>query len=185
MSDASENDALLIQRLKFREPQAVSELYDRYGRITYALILRIVRDQGTAEDLVQETFLRIWTRVRLLDENHQSLAPWVLAVARNLALDYLRSRQGCLEHKFQSLETIEHRLFSSNAKGYLFTSELARRLRTAFGNLTAEQRQVIEPAYYEGVTQSEMAERLHKPLGTIKSWVRNGLKVLRDVLSSY
>src|SRR5712692_5221590 len=87
-------DPELARRLKNREPQAMADVYDRYGRVTYALIFRIVRNAAAAEDLVQETFLRVWNRVHAFDQEKGSLGPWVLTVARNRAIDYLRSVEG-------------------------------------------------------------------------------------------
>src|SRR5437870_43187 len=92
------DDSELARRLKAREPQAMSDLYDRYGRLAYSLIYRVVRDAGTAEDLVQETFLRVWNRVALFDQQKGALGPWVLAVARNRAIDYVRSVDGRMRH---------------------------------------------------------------------------------------
>src|SRR5271154_1180625 len=84
-------DSALVARLKRRDPQALAELYDRYGRLAYALVLRVVRDKAIAEDLVQETFLRVWNRVQSIDSEKGAIAPWLLAIARNRAIDYLRS----------------------------------------------------------------------------------------------
>ena len=83
----------MIERLQRRDPQALADLYDRYGRIAYALILRMVRDHGTAEDLAQD-LLRVWNRAQGLDAEKGSEGPWLLAVARNRAIDYLRSCDG-------------------------------------------------------------------------------------------
>src|ERR1700723_108510 len=91
---ASSEDRALIERLKRRDPQALAELYDRYGRVAYSLVLRVVRDQAIAEDLVQETFLRVWNRVHSIDSERGAIGPWLLAVARNRAIDYLRSQAG-------------------------------------------------------------------------------------------
>src|SRR6202163_4688397 len=93
-SIAGDGDSELAARLKKRDPKAMAELYDRYGRLAYTLILRIVRDTGIAEDLVQETFLRVWNRVQGFDAEKGSIGPWLLAVARNRAIDYLRSAGG-------------------------------------------------------------------------------------------
>src|SRR5260370_11951449 len=89
-----ETDPDLAARIKRRDPQAMADLYDRYGRLAYSLILRIVRDREMAEDLVQETFLRVWTRAQAFDSERGALGPWLLAVARNRAIDYLRSAHG-------------------------------------------------------------------------------------------
>src|ERR1700733_4250069 len=91
---APEDDTNLVARMQRRDPQALAELYDRYGRVVFSLILRVVRDAGTAEDLVQETFLRVWNRVQGFDAEKGCIGPWLLAVARNRAINYLRSVAG-------------------------------------------------------------------------------------------
>src|SRR5712671_2969891 len=101
------NDVELVERLQRREPQALAELYDRYGRLVYSLVLRVVRDTGIAEDLVQETFLRVWNRVQGFDAQKGSISPWLLAVARNRAIDYLRSAGG-RERNAMELEETDH-----------------------------------------------------------------------------
>jgi RNA polymerase sigma-70 factor, ECF subfamily len=88
---AGSDERALIGRLQRRDPQALAELYDRYGRVAYSLVLRVVRDKAIAEDLVQETFLRVWNRVRSIDPEKGAIGPWLLAIARNSAIDYLRS----------------------------------------------------------------------------------------------
>src|ERR1017187_10151884 len=148
-----ESDADLVRRLQRRDPRAMAELYDRYGRLVYALILRVVRDGGIAEDLVQETFLRVWNRVHGFDADRGGLGPWLLAVARNRAIDYLRSAAGRMRNTVELPETEHPALFA-----------------------------VIELAYFEGLSQAEMAERMGEPLGTVKTWVRTALKNLRDEL---
>src|SRR5581483_3739970 len=90
-------DPTLVRRLKAHEPRAMNDLYDRYGRLVYSLIYRIVHNSSTAEDLVQETFLRVWNRVQSFDAERGALGAWVLTVARNRAIDYLRSVDGRME----------------------------------------------------------------------------------------
>src|SRR5215469_3000855 len=91
---SSKDDANLARRLKARDPHVMSTLYDRYGRLAYSLIFRVVRNAATAEDLLQETFLRVWNRAHSFDEKRGALGPWILTVARNRAIDYLRSVDG-------------------------------------------------------------------------------------------
>jgi RNA polymerase sigma-70 factor (ECF subfamily) len=177
-----ERDRTLAERLKRREPQAMADLYDRYGRVTYVLIFRIVRNAGTAEDLVQETFLRVWNRVQAFDAEKGALGPWILTVARNRAIDYLRSVDGRMAQNAFELEINEHPSLFANLETEVLNSDRARRLRTAFEKLTPNQKLVIELAYYEGLSQSEMATRMSQPLGTIKTWVRSALKALREDL---
>jgi RNA polymerase sigma-70 factor (ECF subfamily) len=179
----TEGDADLVLRLQRRDPRALAELYDRYGRLTYALILRVVRDVGAAEDLVQETFLRVWTRAQAFDARKGSVGPWLLAVARNRAIDYLRSAGGRERNSVEFEETDHPSLFIDMEQGILM-SDRARRVKAAVEKLSASQRQVIELAYFEGLTQTEMAERIGQPLGTVKTWVRAALKNLRDQVTT-
>jgi RNA polymerase sigma-70 factor (ECF subfamily) len=177
------DDSELARRLKNRDPHAMSDLYDRYGRIAYSLIFRVVRDTGVAEDLVQETFLRVWNRVQSFDPERGALGPWILTVARNRAIDYLRSVDGRMSAGSLELDRTENpALFSSLNDGAL-ALDRARRLKSAFEKLNPNQRTVIELAYFEGLSQTEMAERMQQPLGTIKTWVRTALKALREELA--
>jgi RNA polymerase sigma-70 factor (ECF subfamily) len=175
-------DPDLARRLKNRDPQAMAELYDRYGRITFALIFRVVRNEAVAEDLVQETFLRVWNRVHAFDHEKGALGPWVLAVARNRAIDYLRSVEGRMTQSVFELEKLEQPGFFVNMENSILNMDRVQALRGAVEKLTPNQRLVLELAYYEGLTQTEMAERLKQPLGTVKTWVRTALKLLRDEL---
>jgi RNA polymerase sigma-70 factor, ECF subfamily len=176
-------DAALVQRLQRRDPNALAELYDRYGRLAYSLILRVVRDAGVAEDLVQETFLRVWNRMQGFDAEKGAIGPWLLAVARNRAIDYLRSTTGRARNSLE-LEATELPSLYNDMERDLLVADKARRVKAAMEKLSANQRQVIELAYFEGLSQTEMAERMGQPLGTVKTWVRTALKNLRDELGA-
>jgi RNA polymerase sigma-70 factor, ECF subfamily len=177
-----ETDPDLAARIKRRDPQAMADLYDRYGRLAYSLILRIVRDREMAEDLVQETFLRVWTRAQAFDSARGALGPWLLAVARNRAIDYIRSTDGRMARSTFEIVEMENPALFANLEREIATSDQARRIREALGKLNPNQRTVIELAYFEGLSQTEMAEKIGQPLGTIKTWVRTALKNLRDEL---
>src|SRR5260370_7106398 len=105
---AGEDDRSLAVRLKRREPAVMGELYDRYGKVAFSLIYRIVRDVGVAEDLVQETFLRVWNRAQGFDAGRGALGPWLLAVARNPAIDYIRSSGGKMAPGPLDPQTADH-----------------------------------------------------------------------------
>lgn len=177
------DDGDLARRLKARDPRAMSDLYDRYGRVAYSLIYRVVRDTGAAEDLVQETFLRVWNRMQSFDEQRGSLGPWVLTVARNRAIDYLRSTDGRMSAGALELDRLERPASFSGFDDGTLSLDRARVVKGALDKLTPTQKQVIELAYYEGLSQSEMAERMQQPLGTVKTWVRGALKALRDEIA--
>ena len=177
------DDAALARRLQAREAGAMRELYDRYGRLIYSLIQRMVRNSAAAEDLVQETFLRIWNRIPAFDQDRGALGPWVMAVARNRAIDYLRSADGRISAGSLDLDRLEHPGQFCDFEDRALSLDRARLLRDAFEKLTPNQKTVIELAYYEGLSQSEMAERMQQPLGTVKTWVRSALKILREQLA--
>jgi RNA polymerase sigma-70 factor, ECF subfamily len=177
-----EDDRNLAERLKRREPAAMAQLYDSYGKLVFSLIYRIVRDVGVAEDLVQETFLRVWNRAQGFDAARGALGPWLLAVARNRAIDYIRSSGGKMARGSLDLEYAEHPSTFVNFESDLLTRDREMRVRKAVDRLNENQRHVIELAYFEGLSQSEMAERMGQPLGTVKTWVRSALKNLREEL---
>ena len=179
---AGPEDRALIERLKRRDPQALAELYDRYGRIAYSLVLRVVRDQAIAEDLVQETFLRVWNRVHSIDSDRGAIGPWLLAVARNRAIDYLRSQAGRDRNAAVELDETEHAPLYGEMEAGILMSDQVRRVKAAMDKLAPNHRAVVELAYFEGLSQTEMSAKMGQPLGTIKTWVRTALQSLRDEL---
>jgi RNA polymerase sigma-70 factor (ECF subfamily) len=178
-----QDDSDLARRLRERDASAMRDLYDRYGRLIYSLIQRMVRNSAAAEDLVQETFLRVWNRIPAFNQERGALGPWLLTVARNRAIDYLRSADGRMSAGSLDLDRLEQpgqfRDFDERA----LSLDRARLIKDAFEKLTPNQKTVIELAYYEGLSQTEMAERMQQPLGTIKTWVRSALKILREQLA--
>jgi RNA polymerase sigma-70 factor (ECF subfamily) len=177
------DDSALAKRLRERDPKVMGDLYDRYGRLVYSLIFRVVRNSAAAEDLVQETFLRVWNRAQSFDQERGVLGPWILTVARNRAIDYLRSTDGRISAGAIDLDQLEHPSRFRDFEDSALSLDRSRRLKSAFEKLNANQKMVIEMAYYEGLSQTEMAERMQQPLGTVKTWVRTALKTLRDQLT--
>jgi RNA polymerase sigma-70 factor (ECF subfamily) len=177
-----ESDRELAERLQRRDTQAMADLYDRFGRLVFSVIYGIVRDTGTAEDLVQETFLRIWNRAAGFDAEKGSLGPWLLTVARNRAIDHIRSAGARNLKNSLELEERDYKAVQTNTELDLQNKDQAKVIRAAMDKLSENQRRVIELAYYEGLSQTEMADKLGEPLGTVKTWVRAALKKLRDEL---
>ena len=176
-------DRDLIDRLQRRDSQAMVELYDRYGKLVYSIILRTVRSGPTAEDITQETFLRVWNRIHTFSNDRGNLQAWLVTVARNRAFDYLRSQQSSIVLATSNLDDLE--------KAGHFYCELDQSDRIAKQNAVAQalnslpedQREAIELTHYEGMTQSEIAVKLGKPLGTVKGLVRGALKKLRNAIT--
>ena len=178
-----DDDGDMARRLKVREAGSMRELYDRYGRLVYSLVLRTVRNSAAAEDLVQETFLRVWNRMPGFDQERGALGPWVLAVARNRAIDYLHAADGKRQAGALELDRLEHPGQFCGFEDGALSLDRALRLKDAFEKLTPQQKTVLEFAYFEGLSQTEMAERMQQPLGTVKTWIRSALKMLREQLT--
>lgn len=174
----------IIDRLKRRDAKALEEIYNRYGKLVFSVILRIVRDSGVAEDLTQETFLRVWNRVQAFDVERGRFGPWILAVARNRAIDYLRSVEGRVAHVALEGSASDQPALYVSMEDDILNSDRGRKLRDAFERLNPNQRSVIELAYFEGLTQTEMAAKLNQPLGTVKTWTRSALRLLREAIGA-
>jgi RNA polymerase sigma-70 factor (ECF subfamily) len=172
----------LIERLRARDATALGELYDRYGGVVYSIILRIARDTATSEDLTQEVFLRVWNRIPTFDMERGSLSTWMLTIARHSAIDFLRSRGGKQSRLSVSLDGMERPIAGGNAETELQSSTDAKKVRAAMARLEPKHRELLELAYFDGLSQTEMAEKLELPLGTVKTWVRSALRQLRENL---
>jgi RNA polymerase sigma-70 factor (ECF subfamily) len=167
-------------RIARRDQKALAALYDRLAPLAYGLALRILADRRLAEDAVQEAFLRAWRRARQFEAARGSARGWLLRIVRNAAIDQLRSLQalqradarGC-----ESLEGAEHAAPDAIAAG----AERAGLLRAALDRLPADQRHVIEIAYFQGLSHSEIASREGIPLGTVKTRIRDGVRRLRKL----
>jgi RNA polymerase sigma-70 factor (ECF subfamily) len=177
-----QHDEELARRLQRRDPDAMKDLYDRFGRLAYSVVFAIVRDASTAEDLVQETFLRVWNRIQAFEPGRGALGPWLLAIARNRAIDHIRSSASRIDRNAFELDVREHPSLFVDMEREVMNTDHARLIRSAMAKLTPKQRKVIELAYYEGLSQTEMAERMGEPLGTVKTWVRMALGILREEL---
>lgn len=166
-----------------RDGRARVQLYDRYGRLVYAAVLRIVRDQAAAEDLVQETFLHAWSRAKNIDGLKGAVAPWLLAVARNRAMGYLNSRQeqDCGTAPFE--ETEDPWLYTGVEARTPF-AEQTKRAKQALARLPENQLQAIELACFDGLSLSGMAARLGQPPDTVKTWLLGALAALRKSMEA-
>ncbi len=183
ISPLQEQETSLVNRLQQQESSSLADLYDLYGGMTWSLLLRMVRDARTAEDLQQETYLRVWTRIGLFDPAKGALGPWVLAIARNQALDHLRSRAGRPRTWVrETLDRTEDPRLLIDLQRDVDTSHNVGRVQGALAKLTEDQRSVLDLAYFEGHSQTEIAAKLGQPLGTVKTWSRSALLQLREEL---
>jgi len=173
-------DTDLIVRVCQRDPDALGAIYDRYAHAAYGLVLRITHDHGVAEDLLQELFMRLWNRARDFDASRGALGVWILSIARNMAIDHVRSAQSRFAQRLAPVEQMDHFRSSSVAMEPESIIDRARTVRWALSSLNANEKQVLELAYFEGCSHSEIATRLGAPLGTVKSWMRAALGRLRE-----
>lgn len=180
MSEAHDKD--LAIRLQRRDPDAMADLYDRFGRMAWSVIVAIVRDEAAAEDLVEETFLRVWNRMQAFDTQRGALGPWLLAIARDRAIDWLRSRSGGIDRNAWELDVREHPLLFVNSESDVLNGDHPRIMRKAIAGLNAGQQKAIELAYYEGLSQTEIAERMGEPPDTVTAWMRSALRHVREQL---
>ncbi len=169
----------LASRLRARDPLALRDLYRQCGGFVYRLNLRLVGDAATAEDLTQETFLYLWTRAAQFDPARGSLTRWVYLVARSRALDHLRSSQYRIGRRTDSLEG-----FEAAAPARRGDYALERHVEEAMRALSEPERESLRLAHWCGMSQREIAARLNRPLGTVKTWMRRGHRSLRAALEN-
>ena len=177
-------DTECLRRLMGGDQAAAAALYDRHARPMYSLILRIVSDEGDAEDVLQDVFAQAFRQTARYDETRGPVAAWLLMMARSRAIDRLRARRSDPEaHGDNQFAVDELPVSSPDATSAMLDDEQARAVRRALGGLPLIQRAAIELAYYEGLSHREIAERLEEPLGTVKTRIRLGLLKLRDALA--
>jgi RNA polymerase sigma-70 factor (ECF subfamily) len=173
------SDEALVALVERGDDAALGELYDRFGRPAYGLALRILRDEALAEDAVQDAFLSVWrTAARFMPERARA-ATWILTLVHRRAVDLVRREE---YRRAEPLEAAPEPTGTSTEESAWLRLE-AERVRAALRKLPDQQRETIELAYFGGFTQSELADRLGQPLGTIKSRMFAGLTRLRELLS--
>jgi len=175
------SDEALVALAARSEQSALAELYDRYGRTAYGLALRVLRDPALAEDAVQEAFLALWRTASRFMPERGTASTWILTLVHRRAVDLVRREE---RRRADPLPEIEAADASGSADDALWLRLERERVQAALARLPGPQREAIELAYYGGFTQSELAERLGEPLGTIKSRMFTGLAHLRELLES-
>lgn len=183
--EQNEEDLDLIARITRGDESALSSLYDRYGRLLYTLVFRMLHSVEEAEDIVQQIFLQIWNKADSYKADRGSVYTWLVTITRNRTIDRVRSK-GFKKHHHNvnlgSLAAIADGDRSSDPHSTVLLREYEAIVRSGLQSLDHEVREVLLLAYYQGYSQSEIAEVLDLPLGTVKTRMRKGILILRDIL---
>jgi len=165
-----------------REESALAELYDRYGGTVYALALRMTGDQGMAQEIALDAFLQVWQQVDRFDSRQGSLEGWLFTIARSRAIDRMRAARAAKRNLAEEKRDPDESVAAEPPERMIELAERQRFVRRAMTELSPAQRATLELAYFQGLSHSEIAERLGEPLGTVKTRIRQAMLVLRKVL---
>lgn len=180
MAPSSPDDAILLQRVAQGDRDAFMELYRRYASLVYSMALRVVGDTQTAEEITQDVFMKVWQKGEMYDVGRGRFSAWLLSVTRFAAIDRLRYEKRRPAADATPRDTPIPRELSRLSADHL-RWEQGQQLRMLIEQLPPEQREVVELAYFGGMTHRELAEYLNLPLGTVKSRLRLGLNKLRTM----
>jgi RNA polymerase sigma-70 factor (ECF subfamily) len=171
-------DARLLDGVRGGDQQAMTEIFDRYGRMVYSVALRVLQDPGHAEDVMQEVLLKVWREPQTFLEGRGSLGAWLAVMARNRAIDALRRRRPA--------ETVDDVVLVSktNLASEFERNSMIEKVRGVLKGLPVEQQASMELAYFEGLSHTEIAARTGDPLGTVKTRIRAALTSLRKALEA-
>src|SRR5687767_2587848 len=181
-TDKVGDDERLMSRIARGEPDALGELYDRYGRVVFGTLYRMLGSPEVAEEITQNAFHSVWQQARSYRSERGSVRTWLLAIARNAAVDWRRTRGRHMDRE-TAIEEAAELVDEMRVDERVIASLRAERVRAAVALLPREQRDALSLAFWSGLSQSEIAERTGTPLGTVKSRVRLGMARLRERLT--
>jgi RNA polymerase sigma-70 factor (ECF subfamily) len=172
------DDATLLQRVRQGDQRAMAEVFDRYSRAVYSVAMRILKDTGHAEDVMQEIFFQVWRNSDSFVQGRGSLGAWLVVVARNRSIDQLRRRK--------PVDSVDDVVLASsgNLASEVEHNSMMEKVRKVLRDLPAEQQRSMELAFFEGLSHSEIAEKTGDPLGTVKTRIRLALITLRKAFQS-
>lgn len=177
-------DERLLDRIAAGDADGLGELYDAYGRIVFAVIHRMLASPEAAEEVAQDVFHSVWRRAGDYRRDRGAVRTWLLAIARNAAIDWRRTKGKRVERDVE-LDAVASLSADASVEVQVMASVRAERIREAVRALPTEQRDVLALAFWGGLTQSEIAQRTGTPLGTVKSRVRLGMEKLRQHLAEH
>jgi len=173
----------LIQRAAAQDREAFSQLYDRFSSLVFSLAMRMLRAQSDAEDLLQEVFMQVWRQAGSYSQERGSPEAWIINIARSRAIDKLRAIRR-RDKSFVLTDDPAAAESPDNVESAVGESEAKLAMNSALANLTEAQRRVLELAFFSGLSQTEIAERLAEPLGTVKTRMRAAIQRLRVMLGT-
>jgi RNA polymerase sigma-70 factor, ECF subfamily len=185
---SSPTSAALLPAVAQGNVSAFEELYDRHASTVYGLLLRILANADDAQEVLQETFVKAWTSAKMFDAMRGSEVAWLISIARSRGIDRLRSRRTRSEREDEAgreISTFTSFVENATSVDDAIQAEEQRAVRGALAELPEAQRIALELAYFEGLSQSEIATRLNQPLGTIKTRMQLGMKKMRERLGAY
>ena len=171
-------DHSLLELVRGRDQNAMAALFDRYGTMVYSIAMRVLRESSSAEDVMQEVFIRVWENPEAFVSGRGSLAGWLAVVARNRAVDALRRRRPSDSVNDVVLPT------NTNLASEAERNILMQKVQQVLENLPVDQRRSLELSFFEGLSHSEIAERTGTPLGTVKTRIRTALINLREAITA-
>jgi RNA polymerase sigma-70 factor, ECF subfamily len=177
---AQTSDSELLHAIARGDEQALASLYDRYRLILFGLILRILHSRPEAEDVLQDVFIQVWKRAGDFDESRGRPFTWLVTLARSRTIDRLRALESRQRTANESVQAVAESV--SDSEQDAMRAEQGAVVRECLGELPSEQQQTLVLAYFEGLTQTEIAARLGAPLGTVKTRMRSGMIKLREML---
>lgn len=182
-----ETEIDLLRRIGLGDKQAFGELYDRFSGLLFSTAYRVLNQQEAAEDVLQDVFIQIWEKAPLYDPARGKPLTWAVTLTRNKAIDRLRStqRRARLQDDVEKEASTDLQFDDSDAFEGVASMEKGAMVRAALGRLNAEQREVLEMAFFKGLTQTEIAEQLGKPLGTVKARIRRGMMRMRELVEPH
>jgi RNA polymerase sigma-70 factor (ECF subfamily) len=180
-----ETDLALVARMEARDADALARLYDRYAARLLGLAERILGSGGEAEEVVQEVFLYVWRAAATFDPARGSVLAWLLVATRSRAIDRLRARRPASRGEWKRLDDVPESAAPVDVERDSASREWQSICLAAIGELPPDQRRVLELAYFEGLTHTEIAEKTSTPLGTVKTRARLGLMKLRERIRPY
>ena len=175
------SDERVLEEVGRGSPEGLEALYERYGSLAFTVAMRVLSDPAAAEDVVQEAFIAIWRHAAKYSVERGTVRTWLCTIVRHRAIDRLRGESGRVRHEL-SLDDGAERPALADTWSEVASALTRQEIREALDGLPLEQRQTIELAYWCGMSQREIGESMHVPLGTVKGRARLALSKLRDTL---